>query len=148
MPTLIAWKRSSQHYRLNNGHRSTCTKAARIAGYALSVLTLFRTTPGLMTYVGSNSCLSSHMSSYAFVPHSISTNGATFLPVPCSPCYRRQALSPVGTLSFQSSLYLTFLTNSQWSSTRHTMVTVCLVMWTKQSMSQRERKASRVLLYT
>mmetsp|Transcript_29898 Transcript_29898/g.88503 ORF Transcript_29898/g.88503 Transcript_29898/m.88503 type:complete len:273 (+) Transcript_29898:1344-2162(+) len=45
----------------------------------------FSTTPGLSTNCGSNSSLSSHMSSYALLPHSISTNGATLRPVPCSP---------------------------------------------------------------
>mmetsp|Transcript_5149 Transcript_5149/g.8014 ORF Transcript_5149/g.8014 Transcript_5149/m.8014 type:complete len:255 (+) Transcript_5149:1248-2012(+) len=43
-----------------------------------------RMTPGLSTYSGSNSSLSSHMMSYALVPHSISTKGATLRPVPCS----------------------------------------------------------------
>ena len=33
---------------------------------------------------GSKRRFTSHMSSYALVPHSISTNGATLRPVPCS----------------------------------------------------------------
>lgn len=43
-----------------------------------------RITPGLRTKVGSKRPLSVHMSSVALVPHSISTNGATLRPVPCS----------------------------------------------------------------
>ena len=43
-----------------------------------------RITPGFRTYSGSNSSFSSHISLYAFSPHSISTNGATLRPVPCS----------------------------------------------------------------
>mmetsp|Transcript_17846 Transcript_17846/g.54553 ORF Transcript_17846/g.54553 Transcript_17846/m.54553 type:complete len:224 (-) Transcript_17846:1621-2292(-) len=45
----------------------------------------FRSTPGFRTKSGSNSVLMRHMSAYALEPHSISTNGATFRPVPCSP---------------------------------------------------------------
>jgi hypothetical protein len=56
---------------------------------------LFKMTPGLSTKSGSNSCFSSHISSVALVPHSISTKGATLRPVPCSPfrlpaCPKRQ----------------------------------------------------------
>ena len=42
-------------------------------------------TPGFSTYSGSNISFSSHIRSYALDPHSISTNGATLRPVPCSP---------------------------------------------------------------
>mmetsp|Transcript_20938 Transcript_20938/g.55064 ORF Transcript_20938/g.55064 Transcript_20938/m.55064 type:complete len:264 (+) Transcript_20938:963-1754(+) len=55
------------------------------------------TTPGLSRKWGSKSFLTSHMSAYALVPHSISTNGATLRPVPCSalsePPYLRATFS-------------------------------------------------------
>mmetsp|Transcript_4498 Transcript_4498/g.15944 ORF Transcript_4498/g.15944 Transcript_4498/m.15944 type:complete len:437 (-) Transcript_4498:1063-2373(-) len=65
-------------------------------------LSLERITPGFNTYSGSNSSLSSHMSSYALFPHSISTNGATFLPVPCSAL--SDPLYLVATISHISSI--------------------------------------------
>ncbi len=42
-------------------------------------------TPGLRRLSGSKACLIRFINAYAFSPHSISTKGAMFRPVPCSP---------------------------------------------------------------
>ena len=42
-------------------------------------------TPGLRRRFGSKARLIRFINAYAFSPHSISTNGAMFRPVPCSP---------------------------------------------------------------
>ncbi len=53
------------------------------------------TTPGLSTPSGSASSLTRHIIAVAFAPHSRSTNGAMFTPVPCSafkePSYFRRS---------------------------------------------------------
>mmetsp|Transcript_15744 Transcript_15744/g.51438 ORF Transcript_15744/g.51438 Transcript_15744/m.51438 type:complete len:202 (+) Transcript_15744:95-700(+) len=64
----------------------------------------FRMTPGLSRKAGSKSFFTSHMTSYALVPHSISTNGATLRPVPCSALSEPPCL--IATFSLMS--YMTF----------------------------------------
>ena len=45
---------------------------------------LFKITPGLRIFIGSAIALTRTIISYRSLPHSFSTNGAIFLPVPCS----------------------------------------------------------------
>jgi hypothetical protein len=100
-----------------------------------------RSTPGLRTKEGSKSCLRSHMSSYALLPHSISTNGATLRPVPCSPAHQLR----IGQSSHRSHASHALLHADAQSGQQHVVAADCRACFDMQR--QQRNKDARRLIY-